>query len=65
LNRTEAAGNKHRRLELRKQEAAHPNSTFRNGSLSQDPIDVLVGLTRGTIRVAQKDICMEEMMVVT
>jgi hypothetical protein len=36
---------------------------FRNGSLSQDPIDVLVGLTRGTARVAQKDICMEEMMV--
>ena len=36
LNRTEAARNKHRRPELRKQEAADPNATFRNGSLSQD-----------------------------
>ena len=59
----EAARNKHRRLELRKREAADPNPAFRNGSLSQEAIDMLVGLTRRRRLRGEDRRLLEEMMI--
>ncbi len=42
--------------------AAHPNATFRNGSLGQQFIDVLFGFARRAARVPQKDVRVEEMV---
>src|SRR6185437_10117681 len=59
----EPSGNEHRRPQLREQDAADPDSTFRNGSLGQDPLDVLFGLARSAARVAKNDVGMKEMMI--
>ena len=61
----ELPGNEGRRPELRKQDAADPYATLVNGRLGQDRLDVMLRLTRISVRVAKHNARMEEMFVAT
>src|SRR5208282_5339482 len=59
----EASRNKHGRPELRKQDAADPDATFRDHGLGQNRLDLPFRLARVPARMAHEDACMEEMFI--